>query len=189
MGKPVMLASFLLAAMILAACAAPPPPVAAPAAEAPAEAATPATESAAPAAETPASLDAQAAVDVALAAIPDGAVIDIESGMDRLTRIWEVVVRNANGRTTELYIDAATGAVIKLERGDVSPLALSSAPAVTISEAMATALATTPGTVEEVSLEKDRTRTVWEVKVAGDSRRQVEHYIDAATGELVKLGR
>ena len=54
---------------------------------------------------------------------------------------------------------------------------------------MATALATTPGTVEEVSLEKDRTRTVWEVKVAGDSRRQVEHYIDAATGELVKLGR
>ena len=165
----------------------------APAAE---EAATeaPAAEEAAteaPAAEVPASepasapLDAQAAADAALAAVPGGAVIEIDRGTERGLPIWEVLVRNPNGGGTELYLDAATGDVIKQETAGLPPYARASAPTITASAAIAAALSATPGTVEEVGLGQERGSTVWEVLVAGANGR-VEHYIDATTGDIIK---
>jgi uncharacterized membrane protein YkoI len=50
---------------------------------------------------------------------------------------------------------------------------------------MSAALAATPGTVEEVGLEREDGATVWEVRVAGASGR-VEHYIDANSGIILK---
>ena len=144
---------------------------------------SPAEPSAGEDASTP--LNAQAAANAALAAVPDSAVVEIDRGTERGRPIWEVVVRNSNGRGTELYIDAATGDVIKQEAAEIPPYARVSAPAITADAAMATALSATPGTVEEMGLGLEGRATVWEVLVAGANGR-VEHYIDASTGEIIK---
>ena len=137
-------------------------------------------------AESPSgSLDARAAVDAALAAVPGGAVIEIDRDTHQGRPVWEVVVRGSNGRGTELYIDATTGEVVKRESAEIPPYARASAPAVDVSTAMDTALSATPGTVEEAGLDREGGRTVWEVEVAGPDGR-VEFYIDAKMGKIVK---
>ena len=109
----------------------------------------------------------------------------IDRGTERGRLIWEVLVRNANGGGAELYIDAATGEVIKQEPADIPPYARIAAPTVAAGEAMTIALTATPGTVEEAGLGLEGARTVWEVLVIGADGR-VEHYIDAGTGEIIK---
>ncbi len=130
-------------------------------------------------------LDAQAAADAALAAIPGSAVVEIDRGTESGRAVWDVVVRNSDGSGTELYIDEATGDVLKQESAEVPPYASASAPAITASAAMAAALSTTPGTVVEVGLGREGGGTVWEVLVSGANGR-VEHYIDATTGAVIK---
>lgn len=62
-------------------------------------------------------VSAQEASDVALGAVPEGTIVEIDLGTERGTTVWEVLVRGSSGRE-ELYIDAATGDIIKRESAD-----------------------------------------------------------------------
>ncbi len=62
-------------------------------------------------------LSAPEAIDVALAAVP-GAVDELDLGTERSTVVWEVMVAADAGGRYELYIDAASGEILKQERDD-----------------------------------------------------------------------
>ena len=132
-----------------------------------------------------AAINAQSAANKALAALPGSAVVELDRSQESGRAAWEVVVRKPDGSGIELYIDESTGDLLKQESADVPSHARASAPTITAIAAMSAALAATPGTVEEVGLEREDGATVWEVRVAGASGR-VEHYIDANSGIILK---
>lgn len=130
-------------------------------------------------------LDAQAAVGVALAAVPGGAVIEVERETHHGQAVWEVVVRDPNGRGIELKIETTTGDILKRESENLPWYAKDSAPKIDIREAIAIALAATPGTIEETELDWEQGRLVWEVEILTANGRLVELDIDAVTGRII----
>lgn len=132
-----------------------------------------------------AELNAQAAADKALAIVPGSAVVEIDRRSKDGRSVWEVVVRKPDGSGIELYIDQATGSLLKQESAEVPRYGRTAAPTISASSAMSSALSSTPGIVEEVGLSREDGGIVWEVRVAGASGR-VEHYIDATSGKVIK---
>ena len=195
-----LLAAAAVAAMLLPGCApaaspstTPPPtapttPVTTPSAtetqasEAPAES-TPA-EDETPATEAPEGrLDAARAIEAALAHTP-GAVVEL----DAERRTWEVTVLREDGTGVELYIDAASGEVTR-ERDARLSRVQSTAPKVTAAEAIGIALGNTPGQIIELDLDTERGAVVWELLVRADAGGRFEIYVDATTGEVLKVER
>lgn len=131
-------------------------------------------------------IDAAAAVDAAVAAVP-GDVVELGLGRERLTIVWEVGVLGADGSGTELYLDSQSGEVIRQEALRLDS-AQRTAPTVTATEAIALALESADGRVKGMDLETDRSTLVWEVDVVGTSGSR-EVTIDATTGELVRVDR
>ncbi|HSW43778.1 MAG TPA: PepSY domain-containing protein, partial [Patescibacteria group bacterium] len=129
-------------------------------------------------------ISAGRAIDVALAAVPGGAVVEVSLDKENGRTLWEIVVRSPNGSGVEIYIDAATGTIVDREPHRVPDEARASAPAISALRAITIALAAVPGSsVVEVDLDTERGRVVWEVLVRAPG---VELYIDAATGEILK---
>lgn len=67
----------------------------------------------------------------------------------------------------------------------VSALAMDK-PNLTAEEAIAIALEAQPGTVDEVELEKEDGREVFEVEVVNAAGQEIEFYIDAQSGEILQ---
>lgn len=102
--------------------------------------------------------------------------------------VWSVLVRDANGRGTEVYVDATDGTVNRQEREALPAVARTGAPAITAVEAIDVALKAQPsGAVRELDLGLERTRVVWEIEVRGGGN--TEFYIDATSGQIVKQER
>jgi len=128
---------------------------------------------------------AQGAVDLALAASPGGAVVNLEVGREGLRKVWQVLVRTAEGNGTELSFDYGSGELVNQE-SETLPLLARTAPIVTAAEAIDNAEAAAGGgNVVELQLERELDRTIWEADVAGTSRRGVEVWVDAETGGLL----
>lgn len=70
-----------------------------------------------PTQRTAPTVTAAEAIDIALGAVP-GTIIELDLGLDRTTVVWEVLVRADAGGRMEVYVDAATGSVLKTERDD-----------------------------------------------------------------------
>lgn len=128
-------------------------------------------------------LDAERAIEVALAATP-GAVVDLSQDDEQGQRVWEVTVRQPDGSAIEHYVAVATGEVLKSEPADV-PAAAATPPAVTALEAIRAAeAAVTGGTAIEADLEMSAGRVVWEVYLR-TSGPNYEVYVDASTGSVI----
>jgi hypothetical protein len=67
-----------------------------------------------------------------------------------------------------------------------APTRPDAAPTVGRDEAATIVLAATPGTVVEVGLIEDGTRSVWEVYVRRPDGRVIESYVDTASGRIVE---
>ncbi len=132
-------------------------------------------------------LDASAAVRVALFTIPGGAVIEVERDTYKGRPVWEVLVRDPNGRGIELNIDPTTGSIVKREWEELPWYVRDSAPAVDITTAMTKALTAAPGIIDEAELElRTDGRLVWEIEIVTANGREIEIYVDATTGEIVR---
>ena len=93
-----------------------------------------------------------------------------------------------NGTGVELYIDAASGEVTR-ERDARLSRVQSTAPKVTAAEAIGIALGNTPGQIIELDLDTERGAVVWELLVRADAGGRFEIYVDATTGEVLKVER
>lgn len=132
-------------------------------------------------------LDASAAVRVALSTIPGGAVIEVERDTHKGRPVWEVLVRDPDGRGIELNIDPNTGSILKREWEELPWYVRDSAPAVDITTAMTKALTAAPGIIDEAELElRTDGRLVWEIEIVTANGREIEVYVDATTGEIVR---
>lgn len=132
-----------------------------------------------------ADIDASQAAAVALSAT-SGVVVDIGRERESGDAVWEVVVRQDDGSGVEHYVAVSNGEIRKQVPAAV-PSEADADLSVTIVQAMDEAVCTVPGsTVLEVDLGTDRQRTVWGVLVGDSSGQQMELYIDATTGEVVK---
>ncbi|SHI34090.1 Uncharacterized membrane protein YkoI [Tessaracoccus bendigoensis DSM 12906] len=126
-------------------------------------------------------LDATRAIEAALAHSP-GAVVEI----DAERRAWEVTVIREDGTGVELTIDAQSGEVTRTRDTRLS-LTQSTAPQISATEAIGIALGNTPGEVIELDLDTERGTLVWEVLVRAEAGGRVEIYVDATTGEVLKV--
>lgn len=130
-------------------------------------------------------LDAFDAITVATQTTP-GTVIDIGQDTEHGQAVWEVVVRRDDGSGIEHTIAIATGEVLEQETASV-PSVAATLPAVSIEDAITTALATVPGSqLIEADLDTEGSAVVWEVLVRPSSGPNIELYIDATTGEVIK---
>lgn len=114
-----------------------------------------------------------------------GFVVGVEADRDGTTPVWEVIVRAEDGSGTELYIDRATGEIIR-ERSERLSRAQQESAAVTAQEAIDIALAAAPGELIEAELDTERGALVWSIEVRQSARATTEFYIDANTGEILK---
>lgn len=130
-------------------------------------------------------IDAFGAIAVAVATTP-GTAIEIGRGNERGEAVWEVLVRRDDGTGIEHYVSIATGEVVAQDSESIPAIA-STPPAVTIEQAITIAAEAEPGSeLIEADLDTEDSRVVWEVVVRRRNGPEVELYIDAATGEIVK---
>lgn len=130
-------------------------------------------------------IDAFGAIAVAVATTP-GTAIEIGRGNERGEAVWEVLVRRDDGTGIEHYVSIATGEVVAQDSESIPAIA-STPPAVTIEQAITIAAEAEPGSeLIEADLDTEDSRVVWEVVVRRRNGPEVEFYIDAATGEIVK---
>ncbi len=111
------------------------------------------------------------------------------------TRAFDVEVDDDGGYNVDVS-DGATVTEVKVVNGSATVAetddldderAELAAAAVSLQDAVATALAANPGTVTDVELDDDDNSTVvrWEIEIDLESGGEIEVYVDAATGEQI----
>ncbi len=132
------------------------------------------------------SVNAARAIDIALGVSP-GAVVALEQGRERLRPVWEVLVRSEGGAGTEVYVHRTSGEIVNQEPEEVPFLARNGAPAFTAAQAVQAAeTAIAGGSVIELTLGLEGTRTVWEADVYRAGAPNMELDIAADTGDILK---
>lgn len=122
------------------------------------------------------------ALRTVLAAHP-GKVLDVEldRGPDGKP-VYLVRIALADGRLSEVALDARTGEELQAEARRLAPLASMKA----LPEILDQVLARFPGIVREVELERDRSgRRYYEIDIQLPGGRSVEVHVDAVTGRLL----
>lgn len=123
----------------------------------------------------------------ALARVPG----KVESG--RLERengrvVFEFEIHTAQNTEAEVYVDAATGEVVKTEaeegRASEKEIKLMSEARVTMEQAEQTALARVAGTVVEAELERERGKVLYSFEIVGANGDETEIHVDAVTGQI-----
>jgi len=133
-------------------------------------------------------LDALHAVELALQLAVGAAVVELGRDTEGGREVWEVGVLRDDGAGVELYLDAMDGTVVREQPLSLDP-EQQEPPAVSAEDAIGIALATVPGTVDELDLGTEMSRVVWEVVVVADAGGEFEIYIDAESGDVLKQER
>lgn len=148
--------------------------------------AVPTTTTAPAASGVPDVLDAEDAIEHALAAVA-GTVIDVDLDDDDARLVFEVEVVTGEG-TVEVTLDAHTGAVIGREPEDSADAAEDAARAararITAADAVRRARAAVPGRAVDLELDDHAGTVVFEIEVVAPDRT-VEVVVDAVTGEVI----
>lgn len=126
-------------------------------------------------------VDALGAVEAALSYTP-GAVVEVDFDDDE--NVWEVEVLLEDGRGLDVYVDVATGEVLR-ERDTPLSSWQREAPQVTASEAISIALTEKPGAVRDLDLDREGGRVAWEVEVFAEDGTEWDFYIDPTSGEVL----
>lgn len=129
----------------------------------------------------------------------DGRVDGVELEREKGQRYYEIEIENRD-MEFEIEIDAYTGEILKLEKEPVSKPESpqkASAPSkgntkqdrqkmISMSEAIAIALAKAPGKVDEAELDRDDGLVYYEIEIETD-RGEVEIEVDAYTGQILSI--
>ena len=186
-------------ALALTACSGGATPAMTPeATNAPAATVAPATTDAAPTAgattDAAAPADAEASNAAALRAITfaAGEAGGTAYGLDDsdLTGTWEVdVLVGDRSHEIEVSEDGTTVEGREEEDADRDDIDRLGRAQVTIEDAIDTALAEVPGTLDDVELDDEDGTDVWEVTIDAADNDDIEVYVDAGSGEILRVDR
>lgn len=129
-------------------------------------------------------LDASGAITLAVEHKPGAAVVEIDSD----DGLWEINLLASDGQGIELHVEVATGDVIH-ERETSLSSSQREAPGLTAREAVEIALAEKPGALESLDLDHDSGKLAWDAIVIATDGVEWELYLDAASGELLRIER
>lgn len=171
--------------------AAPPPAATAPATEAPGSmpAATPAESAMPGGGATPSDRNAGALRAIATAAqTAGGTAYELDDADD--DGQWEVDVL-VGDRNHEITVAADGQTVLSREEDDADTEDRNRVQQaqITIEQAIEAALAEVPGNLDDVELDDDNGRAVWEVTVDTSDMQDVEVYVDIVSGDVVRTDR
>jgi uncharacterized membrane protein YkoI len=127
------------------------------------------------------------AVQIALASVGGGIVEEIEFERKGGNLIYEITVRRERGKY-ELKIDGATGEILDFERETTFTSARQPGrPLIPFENAIDLAVAALGGgTVEDIELEREWGKTVYEVGLRQNGR-QFEVKLNAETGAIISI--
>lgn len=159
----------------------------------------PTASDAAPAA-TPAGITAEMAIAIAAAEV-GGTFIEVEWTTERGRSVFEVEQRLADGTRVEVYVDAADGSVLEIEReGRLSDLAdraresirgtsSASSPVAVIDAARAVeiAVAAVGGTLVEVERDREDGVDIYGVELRQADGRILDVHVDAVSGAVLRV--
>lgn len=122
-------------------------------------------------------------IDKALGAV-QGDVLSVDREDDNSR--WEVLVRTADGKGTEVWVDATSGEVLEQRSENVPGEARDGAPKFTAKQAVEAALgAVGGGTVTDLDIDRERGQVVWDVAVENNGV-DTDVQVDAASGEILR---
>ena len=159
----------------------------------------PTASDAAPAA-TPSGITAEMAIAIAAAEV-GGTFVEVEWTTERGRSVFEVEQRLADGTRVEVYVDAADGSVLEIEReGRLSDLAdraresirgtsSASSPVAVIDAARAVeiAVAAVGGTLVEVERDREDGVDVYGVELRQADGRILDVHVDAVSGAVLRV--
>lgn len=145
---------------------------------------------------TPAGITAEMAIAIAAAEV-GGTFVEVEWTTERGRSVFEVEQRLADGSLVEVYVDAADGTVLEIERerrlADLADRARAavtgdaSTPATTIdaTRAVEIAVAAVGGTLIEVERDREYGVDAFEVELRQADGRILDVYVDAVSGAVL----
>ena len=126
------------------------------------------------------------AAQTALAASPGQAVkAGLEIDEDNYL-IYSIAVVGADGKITDVKVDAGTGKVLTSEKGTRASVdSKASLAKITLAEAVQKALTASPGQAMKAGLESDKAALIYSVAVVGADGKTTQVKIDAGTGKIL----
>lgn len=131
--------------------------------------------------------DLQSVLRAAAAANP-GKIIEVNAKTKGTVTSWEIELLNAQNMVVEMNVGADGKAIPgtqKPPKADPKTSAAMSVATVTIQDAIATALKTFPGTVDEAKLSHSKGFATWEVEIVGAAGNKAKIKVDAGKGTVV----
>ncbi|MGG1368504.1 PepSY domain-containing protein [Priestia megaterium] len=132
------------------------------------------------------------AKDIALQKTDGGDITNIQLAIDDGVKQYEVDVTKGN-KEYDVDIDSSSGKIIEFDEEqkddeDEKEEALQNiSPAISLDQAIKTALKSAKGTVNETDLDQENNRLVYEIEIDTADKREATVSVDAKNGDVISV--
>ncbi|MEK4817773.1 MULTISPECIES: PepSY domain-containing protein [Priestia] len=142
--------------------------------------------------KTQATIEEAKAKDIALQKTDGGDITNIQLAVDDGVKQYEVDITKGN-KEYDVDIDSSSGKIIEFDEDqkddeDKKEENLQNAsPAVSLDQAIKTALKSAKGTVNETDLDQENNRLVYEIEIDTADKREATVSVDAKNGDVISI--
>ncbi|MED4023797.1 MULTISPECIES: PepSY domain-containing protein [Priestia] len=142
--------------------------------------------------KTQATIEEAKAKDIALQKTDGGDITNIQLAVDDGVKQYEVDITKGN-KEYDVDIDSSSGKIIEFDEDqkddeDKKEENLQNAsPAVSLDQAIKTALKSAKGTVNETDLDQENNRLVYEIEIDTADKREATVSVDAKNGDVISV--
>ncbi|MCA1052715.1 PepSY domain-containing protein [Priestia sp. TRN 1309] len=142
--------------------------------------------------KTQATIEEAKAKDIALQKTDGGDITNIQLAVDDGVKQYEVDITKGN-KEYDVDIDSSSGKIIEFDEDqkddeDKKEENLQNAsPAISLDQAIKTALKSAKGTVNETDLDQENNRLVYEIEIDTADKREATVSVDAKNGDVISV--
>lgn len=142
--------------------------------------------------KTQATIEEAKAKDIALQKTDGGDITNIQLAVDDGVKQYEVDITKGN-KEYDVDIDSSSGKIIEFDEDqkdddDEKEENLQNAsPAISLDQAIKTALKSAKGTVNETDLDQENNRLVYEIEIDTADKREATVSVDAKNGDVISV--
>lgn len=142
--------------------------------------------------KTQATIEEAEAKDIALQKTDGGDITNIQLAVDDGVKQYEVDITKGN-KEYDVDIDSSSGKIIEFDEDqkddeDKKEENLQNAsPAISLDQAIKTALKSAKGTVNETDLDQENNRLVYEIEIDTADKREATVSVDAKNGDVISV--